>query len=434
MASLHSLPYLVALATTFSIVILCSLSLIEASNEGFSVELMHRDSPKSPFYDPSETPQQRLANALRRSINRVNHFSPTSSFSTDAVGSVIVPATGEYLMQYAVGTPPVKVLGIFDTGSDLTWLQCAPCTKCYQQTDPIFDPAKSSTYKTIPCTAPQCRTVSGHCVHSNNCEYTMTYGDGATSGGDLALDTITLGPTARFPQTIIGCGHDNTGIFNKKGSGIVGLGGSATSLVSQLGTSIAGKFSYCLVPFDKPAATSKLNFGTNAVVSGPGAVTTPLATGESDVYYTLTLEAISVGPTKITSTSAKAAGGNIIIDSGTTLTLLPSDLYTGFVAALKAQIKLRVVNDPQKTYSLCFDHPESTFKVPTIIAHFTGGADVTLSAPYTYAGDETITCMAFNPAGDSVAIFGNLAQADHLVGYDIVKKTVSFKPTDCTKA
>ena len=41
MASLHSLPYLFALATTFSIVILCSLSLINASNDGFSVELMH---------------------------------------------------------------------------------------------------------------------------------------------------------------------------------------------------------------------------------------------------------------------------------------------------------------------------------------------------------------------------------------------------------
>ncbi|KAL4599215.1 hypothetical protein ACB092_11G111500 [Castanea dentata] len=365
---------------------------------------MHRDSPKSPFYDPSETPQQRLANALRRSINRINHFRPTSSFSTNALDSEIIPNEGEYLMQYAVGTPPVQVFGIADTGSDLTWLQCRPCTKCYKQTSPIFDPAN------------------------------VRYGDGSISGGDLALDTVTLGSTASFPKTVIGCGHDNSGIFGAKGSGIVGLGSSPLSLVSQLGTSIAGKFSYCLIPFDKPNAQSKLNFGTNAVVSGPGAVTTPLATNQNDVYYTLTLEAISVGPTKITSTSAKAAGGNIIIDSGTTLTLLPSDLYTGFEAALKAQIKLKVVKDPNQTFSLCFDSPESTFKVPTIIAHFTGGADVTLSAINTFIGDETMSCMAFIPAGDSIAIFGNLAQADQLVGYDIVKKTVSFKPTDCTKA
>ena len=120
MASLHSLPYLVALATTFSIVILCSLSLINASNDGFSVELMHRDSPKSPFYDPTETPQQRLANALRRSIHRVNHFRPTASFSTNALESEVVPVSGEYLMQYAVGTPPVQVLGVADTGTDFT--------------------------------------------------------------------------------------------------------------------------------------------------------------------------------------------------------------------------------------------------------------------------------------------------------------------------
>ena len=93
---------------------------------------------------------------------------------------------------------------------------------------------------------------------------------------------------------------------------------------------------------------------------------------------------------KITSTSAKAAGGNIIIDSGTALTFLPSDLYTGFEAALKAQIKLAVVKDPLQSYSLCFDSPQSTFKVPTIIAHFTGGADVTLSAPNTFLGDETM--------------------------------------------
>ncbi|KAM3684896.1 hypothetical protein ACB094_11G079100 [Castanea mollissima] len=368
---------------------------------------MHRDSPKSPFYDPSGTPQQRLANALRRSINRVNHFRPTSSFSTNALYSEIMPNEGEYLMQYAVGTPPVQVFGIADTGSDLTWLQCRPCTKCYKQTSPIFDPAKSSTYKIVPCTAPQRRPCSRHC-HT--------------------------GSTASFPKTVIGCGHDNSGIFGAKGSGIVGLGSSPLSLVSQLGTSIAGKFSYCLIPFDKPNAQSKLNFGTNAVVSGHGAVTTPLATNQNVVYYTLTLEAISVGPTKITSTSAKAAGGNIIIDSGTTLTLLPSDLHTGFEAALKAQIKLKGVKDPNQTFSLRFDSPESTFKVPTIIGHFTGGADVTLSAINTFIGDETMSCMAFIPAGDSIAIFGNLAQADQLVGYDIVKKTVSSKPTDCTKA
>ncbi|KAM7476619.1 hypothetical protein LguiB_023862 [Lonicera macranthoides] len=48
-----------------------------------SADLVHRDSPKSPFYDPSLTPSQRIANALRRSVRWFNIFksgSPKSPF------------------------------------------------------------------------------------------------------------------------------------------------------------------------------------------------------------------------------------------------------------------------------------------------------------------------------------------------------------------
>ena len=137
MASLQSLLSFAALATTFSVVFLGSFSLIEASNGGFSVDLIHRDSPNSPFYDPSETPSQRIAKALRRSINRVNHFKLTSSLSTNAAQADIISNRGEYLLKYYVGTPPVQILGIADTGSDLIWLQCKPCNGFYKQTAPL---------------------------------------------------------------------------------------------------------------------------------------------------------------------------------------------------------------------------------------------------------------------------------------------------------
>ncbi|CAN1120344.1 Aspartic proteinase CDR1 [Linum perenne] len=52
-----------------------------------------------------------------------------------------------------------------------------------------------------------------------------------------------------LPKTLIGCGYDNARTFDPKGSSIVGLGGGSTSLVSQFGSTIAGKFSYCLVPY-----------------------------------------------------------------------------------------------------------------------------------------------------------------------------------------
>lgn len=239
MASHHSPPSSAAIVTTFSIFLLCSFSLTEALNGGFSMDLIHRDSPDSPFYDPLETPSHRISNALRRSISRVNHFNPTSSFSPNQPRSEVVANRGEYLMKYSVGTPPFPVLGIADTGSDLIWLQCKPCTDCYKQIDPLFDPAKSKTYRNISCTARQCQSLDGASC-SSSCKYSVAYGDNSYSKGDLAFDTLTLESTTSrrqavsFRNIVVGCGLHNNGTFDKKGSGVVGLGGGAASLVSQL--------------------------------------------------------------------------------------------------------------------------------------------------------------------------------------------------------
>ena len=104
-----------------------SFSLIEAS----SVDLIHRDSPNSPFYNPSEIPSQRIAKVVRRSISHVNRFKPTSSLSTNAAQSDISSNGGEYLLKYFVGTPPIEILGFADTSTDLIWLQCEPCSIRY---------------------------------------------------------------------------------------------------------------------------------------------------------------------------------------------------------------------------------------------------------------------------------------------------------------
>lgn len=230
-----------------SIFLLYTFSLTSALNAnggGFSVDLIHRDSPDSPFYDPSETPSQRIAEALRRSISRANHFKPTSSpLSPIEPRSEVFANKGEYLMKYSVGTPPFPVLGIADTGSDLIWLQCNPCSYCYEQKDPIFDPRESKTYRNVACNSTQCQSIEGTLCSSSSCKYSVSYGHNISySNGDLAFDTLTLESTTSRPvslrNVVVGCGRDNNGTFDKKSSGIVGLGGGAASLVSQLGSSI----------------------------------------------------------------------------------------------------------------------------------------------------------------------------------------------------
>ncbi|KAJ6675058.1 ASPARTIC PROTEINASE CDR1-RELATED [Salix viminalis] len=419
-----------------------SFGCICAHRVGFTVDLIHRDSPLSPFYNSEETDLQRINNAFRRSISRVHHFDPAAaaSVSPKAAESDVTSNRGEYLMSLSVGTPPFKIMGIADTGSDLIWTQCKPCEGCYKQVDPLFDPKSSKTYRDFSCDARKCRLLEQSSCSGNICQYQYSYGDQSYTMGNVASDTITLDSTASnpvsFPKTVIGCGHENGGTFSEKGSGIVGLGAGPLSLVSQMGSSVGGKFSYCLVPFSSRAGnSSKLNFGGSAVVSGPGVQSTPLLSSKTmSTFYVLTLEAMSVGNERIKfgGSSSGTGEGNIIIDSGTTLTIVPEDFFSDFSSAVGNQVHGQRAEDPSGSLSVCYS-ATSDLKVPAITAHFTG-ADVKLKSINTFIQvSDDVVCLAFAPTASGISIYGNVAQTNFLVGYNIQGKSLSFKPADCTK-
>ncbi|CAN1245813.1 Aspartic proteinase CDR1 [Linum grandiflorum] len=404
---------------------------------------MHRDSSDSPFYNPRETPSERIGNAIRRTMSRVNRFTSMvhPNFAPTSPIALFIAIDGEYLMNISLGSPPFPVLAIADTGSDIIWTQCKPCIDCYKQNDPVFDPRFSSTYRPVPCASKKCTSLTDE-SHGDICQYQATYGDGSHTKGDIATETLALGTAAElsyvaFPNMIFGCGHDNTGIFSPKGAGIIGLGEGPASLISQLGPSVGGKFSYCMVPYDAtPETTSTMHFGQKAVVSGGEVVTTPLLSSElGSTFYSLLLESVSVGSTTIpfgNSNSETSSTGNIIIDSGTTLTIVPTDFLSNFATAIEAQVTGgNKTRDPQGLLSLCY-LIDDKLKIPPVAAYFKGGGveltPVNLFVPMS----KTVTCLAFY-GSDEVSIYGNLAQQDFLVGYDLQKRTVSFKPTDCTK-
>jgi hypothetical protein len=238
---------------------------------------------------------------------------------------------------------------------------------------------------------------------------------------------------------VIGCGHKNNLPIDGKASGIIGLGRGALSLMSQLSSSIDKKFSYCLVPiFSKDNTSSKLNFGNAAVVSGTGTVSTPILQVIIPSFYLINLEAFSVGNNIIKlehATFGLNKQGLSIIDTGTTLTYLPNAIYSKLESAVAAMIKLKRVKDPTKQTSLCYKTTSKMLKAPIITAHFSG-ADVHLKAVNTFIQiDHGVVCFAFvtNKFYPGVVVFGNIAQQNFLVGFDLQKNIVSFKPSDCTK-
>ncbi|KAK5813788.1 hypothetical protein PVK06_029239 [Gossypium arboreum] len=274
-----------AAAIVFAIISLSTLRLTDAQNVGFSVELIHRDSIKSPFYNPFETTFDRVTNAFRHSFSRVHRFYPNSITTTEANPDIIVN-TGEYLMNISLGTPSFSVVALADTGSDLIWTQCSPCSQCFKQDAPLFDPTKSSTYRKMSC---------------------ITYGD---------------------------------------------------------------------------------------------------------------------------NSSFRTDEGNIVIDLGTTLTLLPSDFYSQLESAMESQFNGIRAQGP-KGFNLCYVAIHE-FEAPEVTVHF-ANADVKLKTLNTFVNvDDSTACFAFSPA-QNIAIYGNLAQMNFLIGYDTKSQTVSFKSTDCSK-
>ncbi|XP_012837359.1 PREDICTED: aspartic proteinase CDR1-like [Erythranthe guttata] len=242
-------------------------------------------------------------NSFRRSITRSIHLGlSTNTEQVSAAEAPITPdSSGEFLMKILIGTPAVELAAVVDTGSDLTWAQCAPCQNCYDQKPPLYDSTKSKTFQNVSCESDQCKLIGQgflECDKTNLCRYYVSYGDGSTFLGNIAVETFTIGEASgTFPEVVFGCGNFNYGTFEESMSGIVGLGGGSSSILRQLGTSIGSKFSYCLTSFDSNVS-SKISFGSNAVVKGDKVMSTPLKKGASDTFYTVTLKGISVGNTK----------------------------------------------------------------------------------------------------------------------------------------
>jgi len=385
-------------------------SSIGAHNDGFSVKLIRRNSSND-------------------------------SYKPSTIQSAVSAYQSEYLMELSIGTPPIKTYAEADTGSDLIWFQCIPCTNCYKQQNPMFDPQSSSTCTNITCGSESCNKLGSNNLCStdqNTCNYTYSYADNSITQGVLAQETLTLTSTTGEPMAfqgiIFGCGHNDSG-FNDREMGLIGLGRGPLSLISQIGSSLGGNmFSQCLVPFNTdPSITSQMNFGKGSEVLGNGTVSTPLISKDGSGYFAsligISVEDINL-PFSDGSSSGIIAKGNILIDSGTTITYLPEEFYHRLIE----QVRNKVALEPFRIsdYELCYQTP-TNLNGPTLTVHFEGG-DVLLTPAQMFVPVEGGNfCFAVFKTSEEYVTYGNYAQSNYLIGFDLERQIVSFKATDCTK-
>lgn len=323
---------------------------------------------------------------------------------------------------------------VIDTGSDVNWIQCQPCSDCYEQSDPIFDPTQSSTYKTIACNSPQCNSldISSCRVLTDTCLYQVDYGDGSITVGDLATETVSFGLSGTVPNVAIGCGHQNQGLF-AGAAGLIGLGGTALSLPSQIN---AKTISYCLVNRDS-LDWSTLEFNS---VSPSHSVTAPLWKNHKlPTFFYVGMAGIRVGDEDVALPKGcfeinKFGQGGIILDSGTAVTRLTTRVYNSVRDSFAKAASHLPSSSSFELFDTCYDLSKfKKIEVPTVSFLFVGGDTLMLkTSNYLIPVDgKGKYCFAFAPTPRSLSIIGNIQQQGTRVTYDIARSLVSFSPNEC---
>ncbi|KAJ4799503.1 Eukaryotic aspartyl protease family protein [Rhynchospora pubera] len=415
-------------------------------SSGLHLTLYHPRNPHSPA-SISDVPistilshDEARVKSLAYRLSKIPSSRPTSLDHHLDMKSVSDPLTpggsvglGNYVTQVGIGTPAASYVMVVDTGSSLSWIQCRPCAvSCHAQVGTVFNPKSSTSYHSIPCSANECTSLRSAtlnpsaCSSSNVCIYQASYGDSSFSLGYLSKDTLSFGSNFTFPNFTYGCGQDNEGLFGKS-AGLIGLARNKLSLLSQVAPKLGYAFTYCL-PTTK--STGYLSMGS---YNPAGFSYTPLVSSSlDDALHFLKLTYISVAGKPIAVPASSYSRIPTIMDSGTVITRLQSDVYTAlskaFLAAMKGHKKV-------VAYSIldtCFEGKVASTAVPTVALVFDGGATMNLrpESIIISLNSAKLTCLAFAPA-TRVSIIGNTQQQTFKVVYDVAQKKIGFASGGC---
>ncbi|XP_022966851.1 protein ASPARTIC PROTEASE IN GUARD CELL 2-like [Cucurbita maxima] len=419
----------------------------KSNHTKFKLKLVHRDKlphihgQHQGFDERIKRDVKRVATLVRRlsrddtttSVVEDNSYK-VANFGTGVI-SGMEEGSGEYFVRIGVGSPPRSQYMVIDSGSDIVWVQCQPCRQCYQQSDPVFNPAESTSYTGVSCGSAICDRLENAGCHSGRCRYEVSYGDGSYTKGTLALETLTIGEVT-VRDMAIGCGHTNQGMFIGA-AGLLGLGGGSMSFVGQLGGQTGGAFSYCLVSRGI-GSTGTLDFGRGAMPVGATWISLVRNPNAPSFYY-IGLAGVGVGGIKVpipeeTFQLTEYGTNGVVMDTGTAVTRLPTAAYVAFRDSFTALTSNLPRAPGVSIFDTCYNlNGFESVRVPTVSFYFSDGPVLTLPAnnfliPVDSAGT---FCFAFAPSPSGLSIIGNIQQGGIQISFDGANGFVGFGPNIC---
>eukprot|EP01053_Blabericola_migrator_P011644 Blabericola_migrator_1__11643@NODE_700_length_6820_cov_37_868651_g509_i0_p2_GENE_NODE_700_length_6820_cov_37_868651_g509_i0NODE_700_length_6820_cov_37_868651_g509_i0_p2_ORF_typecomplete_len569_score53_36Asp/PF00026_23/6_9e24Asp/PF00026_23/8_3e17TAXi_N/PF14543_6/1_6e31TAXi_N/PF14543_6/8_7e03TAXi_C/PF14541_6/6_5e03TAXi_C/PF14541_6/5_1e20_NODE_700_length_6820_cov_37_868651_g509_i050306736 len=272
-----------------------------------------------------------------------------------------------YFVDVMIGNPPRRQSVILDSGSSLLGFPCTGCGRnCGKHLDPPFNISGSETAQRYSCRDPRC--ISRNACRSDKvdtCTYTQVYSEGSSIEGFFFSDIIALGDVEDDNSFIqydyIGCHTRETVLFTtQQASGILGVsfpkgGRQPTVMDTLMGSEYVNSKVFALCAAEDGGALTVGGYNGSHHVASYSRAASPRSSRKfwptflrgvsssssaaaqapamsknvvwapiiSDINYQIPLNKISLQGSDL----IKGGFGEVLVDSGTTYSYFPHDVY-----------------------------------------------------------------------------------------------------------
>ena len=256
--------------------------------------------------------------------NTENLYLRKLSFPSDIYGSAF--GLNYYYTNLYLGENLEKQTYILDTGSSITTSPCTRCTKCGKHLNNYFYVEDTNN---ILCNDNKCKIVRSSCGSQNRCSFQTSYSEGSSLEGVFVTKLINFddNDASKGKYAPIGCTTSETHLFlTQKADGIMGLANNEyhfISIMNKVGALDSSIFGLCLAQkggyfsigeIDTTFHKEKISY---------------IKMERSSMFYAIGMQEIYVGDKKIKS--FKKSKYQVIIDSGTTISYFPKEVFNEIV-------------------------------------------------------------------------------------------------------